>query len=58
MKKTLQVNNLKSRTAINAKIPVFVICVEVIIYLLLLAILLAILLAKVLANICSEISKI
>ena len=35
MSKTLRLNNLKSRAAINAKISVFVICVEVIIYLLL-----------------------
>ena len=33
--KTVRLNNLKSRTAINAKISVFVICVEAIIYLLL-----------------------
>ena len=32
--KILRLNNLKSRTAMNAKISVFVICVEVIIYLL------------------------
>ena len=35
LNKTLRLNNLKIRTAMNAKIPVFVICVEVIIYLLL-----------------------
>ena len=34
-KKTLQVNNLKTRTAMNAKISGFLICIEVIIYLLL-----------------------
>ena len=33
--KTLRLNNLKTRTAINAKISVLVICVEAIIYLLL-----------------------
>ena len=33
--KTLRLNNLKSRTAMNAKISVFIICVEAIIYLLL-----------------------
>ena len=33
--KTLRLNNLKSRAAMNAEISVFVICVEVIIYLLL-----------------------
>ena len=33
--KTLRLNNLKTRTAMNAKISVFVICAEVIIYLLL-----------------------
>ena len=33
MNKTLQVNNLQTKTAMNAKILVFVICVEVIIYL-------------------------
>ena len=33
--KTLRLNNLKTRTALNAKISVFVICVEVIMYLLL-----------------------
>ena len=33
--KTLRLNNLKTRTAMNAKISVFVICVEAIIYLLL-----------------------
>ena len=33
--KTLRLNNLKTRTAKNAKISVFVICVEAIIYLLL-----------------------
>ena len=33
--KTLQINNLKYRTATNAKMSVFVICVDVIIYLLL-----------------------
>ena len=33
--KTLRLNNLKTRAAMNAKISVFVICVEVIIYLLL-----------------------
>ena len=32
---TLQLNDLKTRTAINAKTSVFVICVEAIIYLLL-----------------------
>ena len=32
--KTLQLNNLKTRTAMNGKISVFVICVKVIIYLL------------------------
>ena len=32
--KTLWLNNLKTRTAVNAKISVFAICVEVIIYLL------------------------
>ena len=31
--KTLQLNNLKTRTAMNPKISVFVICVEAIIYL-------------------------
>ena len=31
--KTLRLNNLKTRTAMNAKISVFVICVEAIIYL-------------------------
>ena len=35
MNKTLQVINLKIRTAMNAKISVFVICVEAIVYLLL-----------------------
>ena len=35
LNKTLRLNNLKTRTATNAKISVFVICVEVIIYLLL-----------------------
>ena len=35
MNKTLQLNNLKTRIAMNAKISVFVICVEAIIYLLL-----------------------
>ena len=34
-KKTLRLNKLKTRTAMNAKILVFVICVKVIIYLLL-----------------------
>ena len=33
--KTLRLNNLKTRTAMNAKISVFVVCVEAIIYLLL-----------------------
>ena len=33
--KTLRLNNLKTRAAMNAKISVFVICVEAIIYLLL-----------------------
>ena len=33
--KTLRLNNLKTRTAMNGKISVFVICVEAIIYLLL-----------------------
>ena len=33
--KTLRLNNLKTRTPMNVKIPVFVICVEAIIYLLL-----------------------
>ena len=33
--KTLRINNLKTRTAINAKISVFFICVKAIIYLLL-----------------------
>ena len=33
--KILQLNNSKTRTAMNAKIPVFVICIEAIIYLLL-----------------------
>ena len=33
--KTLRLNNLKTRTAMNAKISEFVICVETIIYLLL-----------------------
>ena len=33
--KTLWLNNLKTRTAMNPKISAFVICVEVIIYLLL-----------------------
>ena len=33
--KTLRLNNLKTTTAMNAKISVFVICVEAIIYLLL-----------------------
>ena len=33
--KTLRLDNLKTRTAISAKISVFVICVEAIIYLLL-----------------------
>ena len=32
--KTLRLNDLKTRTAMNAKISLFVICVEVIIYLL------------------------
>ena len=32
--KTLRISNLKSRTATNVKISVFVICAEVIIYLL------------------------
>ena len=35
MNKTLRLNNLKTRTVINTKTSVFVICVEVIIYLLL-----------------------
>ena len=35
MNKTLRLNNLKTRTATNAKISVFFICVEAIIYLLL-----------------------
>ena len=35
MSKTLRVNNLKTGTATNAKISVFAICVEAIIYLLL-----------------------
>ena len=34
--KTLRLNNIKARTAMNANISVFVICTEVIIYLLLL----------------------
>ena len=34
MKKTLRLNNLKTRTALNAKVTVFVICVEAIKYLL------------------------
>ena len=33
--KTLRLNNLKTRTAMNEKVSVFVICVEAIIYLLL-----------------------
>ena len=33
IKKTLWLNNVKTRTAMNAKISVFLICVEVIIYL-------------------------
>ena len=33
--KTLQLNNLKTRTAMNTKFSVFVICIETIIYLLL-----------------------
>ena len=33
--KTLWLNNLKTRTTVNTKISVFVICVEAIIYLLL-----------------------
>ena len=33
--KTLQLNNLKTRKAMNANFPVLVICVEAIIYLLL-----------------------
>ena len=33
--KTLRPNNLKTRTAVNAKVSVFVICVEAIVYLLL-----------------------
>ena len=33
--KTLQLNNLKTRTGMNAKMSVFVVCVEAIIYLLL-----------------------
>ena len=33
--KTLRLNNLKTRTAMNAKISIFVLCVEAIIYLLL-----------------------
>ena len=35
LNKTLRVNNLKTRTTMNKKISLFVICVEVIIYLLL-----------------------
>ena len=35
MNKTLRLNNLKTRTDMNAKISVFVICAEAIIYLLL-----------------------
>ena len=35
MNKTLQLNNLKTRIAMNAKISVSVICVEAIMYLLL-----------------------
>ena len=35
MNKTLQLSNLKTRAGMNAKILVFVICVEAIIYLLL-----------------------
>ena len=35
MSKTLRFNNLKTRTAMNAKTSMFVICVEAIIYLLL-----------------------
>ena len=31
-KQNLRLNNLKTRTAMNAKVSVFVICVEVIIY--------------------------
>ena len=34
VKKNLQLNNSKTKTAMNAKISVFVICVEAIIYLL------------------------
>ena len=34
MKKTLRLNNLKTRAAMNAKISVFAICVEAIVYLL------------------------
>ena len=34
-KQNLRLNNLKTRTAMNAKILVFVVCVEAIIYLLL-----------------------
>ena len=33
--KNLQLNNSKTKTAVNAKMSIFVICVEVIIYLLL-----------------------
>ena len=33
--KTLRLNNLKTRAAMNAKVSLFVICVEAIIYLLL-----------------------
>ena len=35
MNKTLRLNNVKTKTAMNAKISLFVICVEPIIYLLL-----------------------
>ena len=35
LNKTLRLNNLKTRTAMNGKISVFAICVEVIIYVLL-----------------------
>ena len=35
MNKTLRLNNLKTRTDMNAKTSVFVVCVEAIIYLLL-----------------------
>ena len=36
MNKTSQLNKLETKTVMNTKIPVFVICVELIIYLLLL----------------------